>query len=99
VLRGSGPAGDCYRLRTKGVTFEGRDEQCFTRLGQFKLRLWPVTEAEAERTLHAVELISMEQFKRDALRSGGTAVLDLGEIPETDPVIEGVRTTTRRGSP
>ena len=99
VLRGSGPLGDCYRLRTKGVTFEGRDEQCYTRLGQFTLRLWPVTEADAERTLQAVELISMEQFKRDALRVGGTAVLEFDNNPKADSAIDGIRTTTRRGLP
>lgn len=71
VLRGSCPSGMAYRLRTVGLAAAGQDEQCFTQLGRFTLRQWPVTEEDVQRALQAVELISVDQFKLEASLSGG----------------------------
>lgn len=74
VLRGSGPRSIAFRMRTRGLAFEGQDEQCFTELGQFTLRQWPVTQADVERSLQAVELILVDQVQRDTERSGGKLI-------------------------
>ncbi len=71
VLRGSCPPGMAYRLRTVGLTVAGQDEQCFTRLGRFTLRQWPVSEEDVQRALQAVQLISIDQFKLEASLNGG----------------------------
>ncbi len=73
VLRGSCPPGTCYRLRTEGLTAAGQDERSFQDVGQFTFRQWPVTRAEVKRSLSRVELISVEQFRLDAERSGNKA--------------------------
>lgn len=70
VLRGRCPPGTCYRLRTEGLAAAGHDERCFQDVGQFTFRQWPVTRQDVKRSLSRVELISVEQFRLDAERSG-----------------------------
>ncbi|MEZ6092178.1 MAG: hypothetical protein R3C05_30090 [Pirellulaceae bacterium] len=76
VLRGSGPVGVPLRLRTVGLKIEGEDEQCFSELGQFTLRQWPVTQEQAERSLQGVQLISIAQFKLNCERVGAKVVFN-----------------------
>ncbi|QEG40656.1 vWA domain-containing protein [Roseimaritima ulvae] len=71
VLRGRCPPGMSYRLRTVGLAATGQDEQCFTALGRFTLRQWPVSEEQVQQALQAVQLISVDQFKLEASLSGG----------------------------
>ncbi|QDV69960.1 hypothetical protein Poly24_36790 [Rosistilla carotiformis] len=74
VLRGSGPRSMALRLRTRGLAFEGQDEQCFTTLGEFTLRQWPVTGDDVQRSLQSVELILVDQVKSDTERAGGKVI-------------------------
>jgi hypothetical protein len=90
VLRGAGPPGNVFRFRTVGLNATGQDEQCFTGLGEWTLRQWPVTQAMAEAALHAVELISVDQFRRDAERAGGRLQFDNAttSAPASPPLVQ-----------
>lgn len=70
VVRGSAPPGAIYRWRTTGLSAGGWDAQSFPAEGQFTFRQWPVTEADADRLLRTVELVSIDRFRRDAELAG-----------------------------
>ncbi|QDV13776.1 hypothetical protein CA51_36670 [Rosistilla oblonga] len=83
VLRGSGPRRMAFRVRTSGLAFEGQDEQCFTELGEFTLRQWPVTSEDVERTLQSVELILVDRVNSNAERAGGKVIFDDKPTPNS----------------
>lgn len=82
VLRSDMPAGSVHFLRTEGLFFEGFDEQHYRELGQYTLRLWPVTAEQVNKSLNAVHLISIEDFKRSAEQNGGVVTFEADTNPK-----------------
>lgn len=82
VLRADMPAGSIHFLRTEGLFFEGFDEQYYRELGQYTLRLWPVTAEQVDKSLNAVHLISIEDFKRSAEQNSGVVTSEAGTNPK-----------------
>ena len=91
VLRAEVPVGSVHFLRTEGLFFEGFDEQHYRDLGQYTLRLWPVTTEQIEQSLNAIHLISIEDFKRAAEQSGGVVTFESSANADADakPLIDG----------
>jgi hypothetical protein len=84
VLRAEMPSGSIHLLRTEGLFFEGFDEQYYRELGQYTLRLWPVTMEQVDQSLNAIHLISIEDFKRAAEQNGGVVTFEMNTIPQID---------------
>jgi hypothetical protein len=70
VMRIDCPAGSSYRLRPRGISFDGYDEQVFADAASYTYRAWPLTIEQVDRDLSGLELISVDQTSESAQRAG-----------------------------
>jgi hypothetical protein len=70
VLRVECPANSAFRLRPIGLRPQGFDEQYFHESNTYTYRAWPLTQAEVESHLEAIELLSVQESIQAAQRSG-----------------------------
>lgn len=96
VLRLECPEGAAFRVRPVGLTAQGSEELYFASANAYTYRAWPLTEADVERSLQALELISVNQVVDAANRSGSLLKFPTLANPSERRVTDGIRPPTPR---
>ena len=88
LIRISHASDEQYLIRTKGVEFEGWQQLSFPSAGSATAIYWPAVASEIEEELSSIELVSVNELKRQAESQGCFLEFDDLGTPRPDDVAQ-----------
>jgi hypothetical protein len=87
VVRLTSTPGNIYWAELMGLETAGVEQRFYPSIGGYTALFWPVTEAEVERTLQGIGVVSPDVFQREAKASGNFVEFESLAAPDARDIL------------